>query len=268
VATNPIRVLVAKPGLDGHDRGAKIIAQALRNAGMEVIYTGLRQSPEQIVETAIQEDVKVIGLSSLSGAHMQLFPAVVDLLRRQAAGDILVLGGGVIPDEDIPKLKSSGVAELFTPGTPTREIVKFIEDYFRVDNSFVSQIDHIGIAVNSIEESLLFYNLLGLKCQGTEEVPDQQVRVAFLPMGDSEVELLEPTSPESSIAKFLAARGEGIHHIAYRVPDINSALVRLRMQGVKLLDEQPRVGAGGALIAFIHPKAAGGVLTEICQRNL
>ncbi len=268
MVNNPIRVLVAKPGLDGHDRGAKVIAQALRNAGMEVIYTGLRQSPEQIVETAIQEDVKVIGLSSLSGAHMQLFPAVVQLLQAQGAGDILLIGGGVIPAEDIPELKSSGVAELFTPGTPTTKIVSFIEDYFRTDECFASKLDHIGIAVNSIEDNLRFYSLLGLKCTGIEEVADQQVRVAFLPIGDSELELIEPSTPQSSVAKFLATKGEGIHHIAYRVPNIHAALTRLRSQEIRLLDEQPRLGAGGALIAFIHPKAAGGVLTEICQRNL
>ncbi|MDA8213511.1 MAG: cobalamin B12-binding domain-containing protein [Clostridia bacterium] len=122
----PIRVLIAKPGLDGHDRGAKVIAQALRNAGMEVVYTGLRQTPEQIVETAIQEDVQVIGLSCLSGAHNHLFPRVMELLKNQNIEDILVVGGGVIPDEDIPFLKDAGVAEIFTPGTPTTATIDFI----------------------------------------------------------------------------------------------------------------------------------------------
>ncbi|MGI6678429.1 MAG: cobalamin B12-binding domain-containing protein [Dehalobacterium sp.] len=121
-----IRVLIAKPGLDGHDRGAKVIAQALRDAGMEVIYTGLRQTPEQIVEAAIQEDVQVIGLSSLSGAHMHLFPPVVELLKQQDITDILVIGGGVIPDEDITLLKESGIAAVYTPGTTTQEIIDFI----------------------------------------------------------------------------------------------------------------------------------------------
>ncbi|MBS4006988.1 MAG: cobalamin B12-binding domain-containing protein [Clostridium sp.] len=123
-----IRVLLAKAGLDGHDRGAKVIAQALRDAGMEVIYTGLRQTPEQIVEAAIQEDVQVVGLSSLSGAHMQLFPPVVQLLREQGAVDVLVLGGGVIPQEDIPYLKEAGLSEIFTPGTSTEDIAKYIKD--------------------------------------------------------------------------------------------------------------------------------------------
>jgi methylmalonyl-CoA mutase C-terminal domain/subunit len=121
-----IRVLVAKPGLDGHDRGAKVIARALRDAGMEVIYTGLRQTPEQIVNAAIQEDVDVIALSILSGAHNHLFPRVVELLNERGVDDILVFGGGVIPEEDIPFLKSKGIAEIFGPGTPTSKTIEFI----------------------------------------------------------------------------------------------------------------------------------------------
>jgi len=123
-----IRVLVAKPGLDGHDRGAKVIAQALRDAGMEVVYTGLRQTPEQIVSAALQEDVDVIGMSILSGAHATLFPEVINLLKKQGAEDILVVGGGIIPDEDIPDLKTAGVAAIFTPGTPLAEVVKYIQE--------------------------------------------------------------------------------------------------------------------------------------------
>ena len=121
-----IRVLICKPGLDGHDRGAKIIARALRDAGMEVIYTGLHQTPEQIVETVIQEDADAVGLSILSGAHMTLVPKVIELLREQDAGYVLVTVGGTIPNQDIPKLKELGVAEVFTPGAPTQEIVDFI----------------------------------------------------------------------------------------------------------------------------------------------
>jgi len=121
-----IRVLVAKPGLDGHDRGAKVIAQALRDAGMEVIYTGLRQTPEQIVRTALQEDVQVVALSILSGAHLHLFPAITEGLRKEGAGDILVLGGGIIPEEDIPVLKEAGIAEIFGPGTLTSTVADFI----------------------------------------------------------------------------------------------------------------------------------------------
>jgi methylmalonyl-CoA mutase C-terminal domain/subunit len=122
-----IRVVVAKPGLDGHDRGAKIIARALRDAGMEVIYTGLHQTPEQIVETVIQEDADAVGLSILSGAHMTLVPRVVALLREQGAGDVLVTVGGTIPADDIPELEKLGVAAVFTPGAPTQGIIDFIE---------------------------------------------------------------------------------------------------------------------------------------------
>jgi methylmalonyl-CoA mutase C-terminal domain/subunit len=123
-----IRILIAKPGLDGHDRGAKVVARALRDAGMEVIYTGLRQTPEMIVKAAVQEDVDVIGLSILSGAHMYVFPEVLKLLKENDAEDIMVFGGGIIPEEDIKKLKELGVAEIFLPGADTNEIVKFLKD--------------------------------------------------------------------------------------------------------------------------------------------
>ena len=121
-----IRVVVAKPGLDGHDRGAKIIARALRDAGMEVIYTGLHQTPEQIVETAIQEDADAVGISILSGAHMTLVPRVVELLAEQGAEEVKLVVGGTIPNDDIPELKKLGVAEVFTPGAPTQDIIDFI----------------------------------------------------------------------------------------------------------------------------------------------
>ena len=123
-----IRVLVAKPGLDGHDRGAKVVARALRDAGFEVIYTGLRQTPEQIAEAALQEDVNVVAMSILSGAHPHLFPKVVDLVRnKNGMKDVLIIGGGVIPEGDIPALKEAGIAEVFTPGTPTSQVVEFIK---------------------------------------------------------------------------------------------------------------------------------------------
>jgi len=122
-----IRVLVAKPGLDGHDRGAKVVARGLRDAGMEVIYLGLRLTPEQIAEAAIQEDVDVVGLSCLSGAHMALFPKTVRLIREKSSKDILVIGGGIIPKKDTPKLEEAGIARIFGPGTPLEEIAKFIE---------------------------------------------------------------------------------------------------------------------------------------------
>jgi len=131
VTEKKIRVLVAKPGLDGHDRGAKVIARALRDAGMEVIYTGLRQTPEMIVEAAIQEDVDVIGLSILSGAHMTLFPRVMRLLAENGLDDVLVVAGGIIPDDDVPALKEIGIAGIFGPGTPTEAVVRFIKENVR-----------------------------------------------------------------------------------------------------------------------------------------
>ena len=123
-----LRVLIAKPGLDGHDRGAKVVARALRDAGMEVIYLGLHQTPEQIARAAVDEDVDVVGLSVLSGAHMTIFPRVLELLREQGASDITVIGGGIIPEDDIQELKRMGVAAIFTPGTPTSRIVSFLEE--------------------------------------------------------------------------------------------------------------------------------------------
>lgn len=126
-ANSPIRVVVAKPGLDGHDRGAKVVARALRDAGCEVIYTGLHQTPEQIVATAIQEDADAIGLSILSGAHMTLFARIIELLKNEKASDIIIFGGGIIPDADIVELKKIGVAEIFTPGAPMEEIVTWLK---------------------------------------------------------------------------------------------------------------------------------------------
>jgi methylmalonyl-CoA mutase, C-terminal domain len=126
-----IRVLAAKPGLDGHDRGIKVICHALRDAGMEVIYTGLRQSPEQITAAAIQEDVDVIALSVLSGAHDYLFPRIMELIKKKGLTDVLVIGGGVIPEEDIPALKASGISEIFGPGTYTSDIIRYIQDNIR-----------------------------------------------------------------------------------------------------------------------------------------
>ena len=122
------RIMVAKPGLDGHDRGARIIARVYRDAGFEVVYTGLHQTPEEIVEAAIQEDVDMIGLSSLAGAHRYLFPRTVELLRERGADDIVVCGGGIIPDDDIPRLKKAGIAEIFRPGTALDDIVKWVEE--------------------------------------------------------------------------------------------------------------------------------------------
>jgi methylmalonyl-CoA mutase, C-terminal domain len=127
----PLRIIVAKPGLDGHDRGAKIIARALRDAGFEVIYTGLHQTPEMIVAAAIQEDVDAIGLSIMSGAHMTLFPAVIDILKQKGASDVVVFGGGIIPQDDVPRLQQQGVAAVFLPGSTTQNIIEWIRTNVR-----------------------------------------------------------------------------------------------------------------------------------------
>jgi methylmalonyl-CoA mutase C-terminal domain/subunit len=126
-----IRILIAKPGLDGHDRGAKVVARALRDAGFEVVYTGLHQTPEQIASAAIQEDVDAVGLSLLSGAHRVLFPSVVELLKKQQSGDILIFGGGIIPQDDIPWLKEQGIRAVFTPGTSTEDIIDWVKSNIR-----------------------------------------------------------------------------------------------------------------------------------------
>ena len=131
IETRPIRVLVAKPGLDGHDRGAKVIARALRDAGMEVIYTGIRQTPEMIVEAAVQEDVDAILMSILSGAHMALFPRVMELLKENEVDDVLVAAGGILPDEDIPAIQAMGIQGCFGPGTSMEEIIKFVREHVR-----------------------------------------------------------------------------------------------------------------------------------------
>lgn len=131
----PIRVIIAKPGLDGHDRGAKVVARALRDAGIEVIYTGLHQTPAQIVDAAIQEDADIVGLSVLSGAHLTLFAEVMQGLRDRGSQDITVFGGGIIPQDDIPQLEAMGVARIFTPGTPTQAIVDWVQDHMRAEDS-------------------------------------------------------------------------------------------------------------------------------------
>jgi methylmalonyl-CoA mutase C-terminal domain/subunit len=144
MAGKKIRVLIAKPGLDGHDRGAKVICRALRDAGMEVIYTGLRRTPEEIVNAAIQEDVDVIGLSILSGAHPVLFPRIIRLLREKGAEDIPVIAGGIIPEKDIPRMKKAGIQEVFLPGSSTQDIIAWISDRLRPAKKFRSPLDRKG----------------------------------------------------------------------------------------------------------------------------
>ncbi|KGP93267.1 methylmalonyl-CoA epimerase [Pontibacillus chungwhensis BH030062] len=267
-----IRVLIAKPGLDGHDRGALVISQALRDHGMEVIYTGLRQSPDQIAQAAIQEDVDIVGLSSLSGAHRSLFPKIVDTLKKYNAADIPVFGGGVIPPEDIPYLEEKGIKKIFTPGSSTDEVAKYIRRLVDPDKSESvkppEKIAHIGIAVHHIEQALPFYtDTLGLSLKHVEDVQSEGVKVAFLPIGETQIELLEPLNEDSPIHKFIEKKGEGIHHIAFEVSDIKDRLKNYREDGVPLLNEEPKKGAHNADVAFLHPKASHGVLYELCQHG-
>lgn len=266
-----IRVLIAKPGLDGHDRGALVISQVLRDHGMEVIYTGLRQTPIQIARAAVQEDVDVIGLSSLSGAHKTLFPKVVDELRKLGANDIPVIGGGVIPNEDIDFLYEKGIKKVFTSGSSTKMLAHYIEQLVQPDIQPIQKpkkITHIGIAVKSIDHTLPFYvNALGLECEAIENIDSDGVKIAFLKIGETRIELLEPLDPSSTIQRFIDKRGEGIHHIALEVNQIEERLKQLRQLGVALIDDEPRAGAHHSQIAFIHPKAAHGVLFELCQHN-
>lgn len=264
-----VRVLIAKPGLDGHDRGALVIAQALRDHGMEVIYTGLRQTPVQIAQAAVQEDVDVIGLSSLSGAHRSLFPKVIDELKNRNASDIPVVGGGVIPSEDIQFLLEKGVNQIFTSGSSTDVLANYIKQLIDPDSSAINKptkIAHIGIAVTSIDQALPFYsNTLGLELEGVETVESEGVKVAFLKIGETRFELLEALTTTSSIQTFIDKKGEGIHHIALDVDNINARLQKYKSDGVMLIHEQAKPGAHNSEIAFIHPKAANGVLFELCQ---
>lgn len=266
-----IRVLIAKPGLDGHDRGALVIAQALRDHGMEVIYTGLRQSPVQIVQAAIQEDVDVIGLSSLSGAHRTLFPKVIEELAERNASDIPVVAGGVIPSEDIPFLLEKGINKIFTSGSSTEDLANYIEKLINPNAKQVSspkKIAHIGIAVHSIDQVLPFYtDKLGLELEGVEKVESEGVKVGFLKIGESRIELLEPIVENSPIEKFLIQKGEGIHHIALAVDNIEERLIQLKEDGVVLINDEAKRGAHQSQIAFLHPKSANGVLFELCQES-
>jgi methylmalonyl-CoA mutase, C-terminal domain len=271
-----IRVLIAKPGLDGHDRGALVISQALRDYGMEVIYTGLRQTPEQIAAAAIQEDVDAIGLSCLSGAHNELFPEVMRLLHERGADDIIVVGGGVIPWEDIPFLEGKGIKKVFTPGTPTVETAKYIEKAVlerdgypaRKESVPPERIDHIGIAVESLEDTLPFYvNQLGLTLEAIEEVPSQGVKVAFIKLGETRIELLEAMTSESPIAQFIHKRGQGVHHVALGVTDIQLRIDEMKANGIQMIHDTPKVGAAGAQVAFMHPSSTHKVLFELCEKG-
>jgi len=266
-----IRVLIAKPGLDGHDRGALVIAQGLRDEGMEVIYSGLRQTPEQIVAAAIQEDVDCIGMSILSGAHNELFPEVTRLLKENSAEDILVIGGGIIPEEDISFLQEQGIEGIFNPGTAISQIAGFIREKIQHKDikknlTKIQKVDHIGIAVHSLNEAIPFFqSVLGLELLKIERVEEEGVQIAFFQVGEVKLELLEPISENSPIRKHLEKRGEGIHHLAFQVEDIMGIFAKMKEHNIPLLQEQPRIGADNQQVGFVSPKATHKTLIEFCQ---
>jgi methylmalonyl-CoA mutase C-terminal domain/subunit len=274
-----IRVLVGKPGLDGHDRGARIIAAALRDAGMEVVYTGLRATVPAIAAAAVQEDVDVIGLSILSGAHEGICRRLVDELRQRQAG-IPVVVGGIIPAADHPKLHALGVAAVFGPESPLSGVVETVKALAsgqtvprdpkaeQPAGIPATRLDHTAICVKDMKASIaLIEDILGQKVAHEEHVPAQKVDAAFFdfPNGAS-LELVAPRG-NPGLDKFLEKRGDALHHLALRVKDIDEVLKRLDARGVPLIDKVGRPGARGHRVAFLHPKAFGGTLLELVEAH-
>jgi len=277
--TGRIRVLVGKPGLDGHDRGARVIAAALRDAGMEVVYTGLRATVPAIAAAAVQEDVDVIGLSILSGAHESICRRLREELSRREAR-IPVVVGGIIPAADFAKLKDLGVAAVFGPESPLGAVVETVRALATNANATptptptptpkpgipATRLDHTAICVRDIDASIaLIEELLGQKAAHKEFVPAQRVHAAFFdfPNGAS-LELVAPQGNEG-LEKFLQKRGDALHHLALRVRDLDALLARLDARGVPLIDKVSRPGARGHKVAFLHPKAFGGTLLELVE---
>ena len=284
-APTTIRVLVGKPGLDGHDRGARIIAAALRDAGMEVIYTGLRASVPVIAATAVQEDVDVIGLSILSGAHESICRRLREELQSRGV-NIPIVVGGIIPAHDYQKLKAFGVAAVFGPESALSAVVDAVRA-LAAGGTFpqipprpaleekgipATRLDHTALCVRDLDASIgLIELLLGQKVAHRELVPSQKVSAAFFdfPNGAS----LELVSPEKSLGgnpgleKFLEKRGDALHHLALRVTDLDALLVQLEARGIPLIDKVSRPGARGHKVAFLHPKAFGGTLLELVEAH-
>ena len=276
-----IRVLVGKPGLDGHDRGARVIAAALRDAGMEVVYTGLRASVPAIAASAVQEDVDVIGLSILSGAHESICRRLVEELKQRQA-QIPVMVGGIIPAGDHEKLHALGVAAVFGPESPLAAVVDAVralaegkplpeDPALRAARSGIpaTRLDHTAICVKDIKAAIaLMKDVLGQDVAHEEHVPAQKVDAAFFdfPNGAS-LELVSPTEGNAGLAKFLEKRGDALHHLALRVKDIDEVLRRLDARGVPLIDKVGRQGARGHRVAFLHPKAFGGTLLELVEAH-
>jgi methylmalonyl-CoA mutase C-terminal domain/subunit len=273
-----IRVLVGKPGLDGHDRGARVIAAALRDAGMEVVYTGLRASVPAIAAAAVQEDVDVIGLSILSGAHEGICRRLIEELKTRGASIPLVVGG-IIPTSDHETLRSIGVAAVFGPESPLSAVVETVRalaagqplpEPIKPQPAGIpaTRLDHSAICVKDIDASIaLIEEVLGQKVAHREYVDAQKVDAAFFdfPNGAS-LELVCPRG-NAALEKFLDKRGDALHHLALRVKDIDGVLQRLAARGVPLIDKTGRPGARGHRVAFLHPKAFGGTLLELVEAH-
>jgi methylmalonyl-CoA mutase C-terminal domain/subunit len=275
-----IRVLVGKPGLDGHDRGARVIAAALRDAGMEVVYTGLRASVPAIAAAAVQEDVDVIGLSILSGAHESICRRLLEELRKREA-EIPLVVGGIIPAVDHERLRELGVSAVFGPESPLGAVVETVRALACgqplpesaavkpvVPGIPATRLDHTAICVKDMKASIaLIEEILGQKVAHEEHVPAQKVDAAFFdfPNGAS-LELVAPRG-NAGLEKFLEKRGDALHHLALRVKDIDGVLQRLEARGVPLIDKVGRPGARGHRVAFLHPKAFGGTLLELVEAH-
>ena len=270
-----IRVLVGKPGLDGHDRGARVIAAALRDAGMEVVYTGLRASVPAIAAAAVQEDVDVIGLSILSGAHESICKRLMEELKDVK---IPVVVGGIIPAADHEALRKIGVAAVFGPESPLSSVVETVTALAKGEklpetkqpraHVPATRLDHTAICVRDIDASIaLIEDILGQKVAHKEFVEAQKVDAAFFdfPNGAS-LELVCPRG-NAGLEKFLDKRGDGLHHLALRVKDMDAVLKALDARGVPLIDKTGRAGARGHRVAFLHPKAFGGTLLELVEAH-
>jgi methylmalonyl-CoA mutase C-terminal domain/subunit len=280
-----IRVLVGKPGLDGHDRGARVIAAALRDAGMEVIYTGLRASVQQIASAAVQEDADVIGLSILSGAHVSICKRLREELQNHKA-DIPVVVGGIIPDADHAALQQHGVSAVFGPESPLNAVVETVRALAMgapvpeagsrkpVAKGIPStRLDHAAIAVADLDGALaLLSEILGQPVAHREKVATQKIEAAFFdfPNGASleVIASLPELGGNAGVQKFIEKRGDGLHHLALRVKDLDALLLRLDQQGVPLIDKVSRPGARGHKVAFLHPKAfKGALLLELVEAH-
>jgi methylmalonyl-CoA mutase C-terminal domain/subunit len=276
-----IRVLVAKAGLDGHDRGARVVASALRDAGCEVIYSGLRATIPQIAAAALQEDVDVVGLSILSGAHESICQRLIAELEERGAR-IPILVGGIVPDADRERLLAMGVRAVFGPEAPLEEIVSKVQDIAAGEGdkpqatpapfpgrAELEALDHVAICVANLDEAIpVFEKLLGRKCAHRELVEAQKTEAAFFDMPNgASLELIAPKGGNAGLEKFLQKRGPGLHHVALQVDGIDQGLAAMRAQGLEAIDQQPRPGARGHRVAFLHPRTAGGVLVELVEHG-